>query len=191
MNKENHISMKNGINGMDLDQLTQRLKREDTRNLRISNNFRYLFLVMIILYSLLFIVNPDHDLCWPDRISGMCFVLAFVVFAWLFQKYYQEYRSIDYSRPVAEMLQMAAKRYSLRNRKSLIMIIPLLLIDIGITISFSQHREMFTPGKWIWVVQVVYIPVLAISFLIGVWIWYRRQKPIRDRTLKLLDELNN
>lgn len=151
-------------------------------------NFRYIFLVMIIFYSLLLIVNPDSDLSWFDRIAGGCYVLAFIILALLFRKYHREYSTIDYSLPVAEMLEKAATRYSLRKRNSLIIIIPLILIDVGLTLSFSQ-RDIFSPAKIILVVQLVYIPVLVIAFLIGVWIWYKRQKPLRDRALKLREEL--
>lgn len=188
MNEKNHIHANNEINGLDLSLLTQRLKKEDDKNLRMFRNFRYIFLVMIIFYSLLLIVNPDSDLSWFDRIAGGCYVLAFIILALLFRKYHREYSTIDYSLPVAEMLEKAATRYSLRKRNSLIIIIPLILIDVGLTLSFSQ-RDIFSPAKMILVVQLVYIPVLVIAFLIGVWIWYKRQKPLRDRALKLREEL--
>ena len=189
MNEKYHIHAKNEINGLDLSLLTQQLQKEDARNLRVFKNFRYIFLAMIIFYSLLMIVNPDSDLSWFDRIAGGCYVIAFIILAWLFRKYHREYSTIDYSLPVAEMLEKAATRYSLKKRNSLIIIIPLALIDVGLTLSYA-HRGIFSPDQWIWGGQLVYFSVLAIAFLIGVWIWYKRQKPLRDKALKLLEELN-
>lgn len=190
MTSEEQI-IKGSGNGIELNILMGKLQAEDARNLRIFNSFRYLFPVLMVLYGLLFIVNPTSEFDWLDRLSGLCYVLAFGVFAWLFRKYYHEYRSIDYALPVAEMLRKAADRYSLWQRKTLILIVPLLLIDAGISISSSRHQDYMSPVKWALIVQLTYVPLLCISFLIGVWIWYRRQKPLRERALSLLAELKD
>jgi len=178
-------------NGAQMNELMHRLQKEDARNLRIFKNFRGIFAVFIVFYTLFFIVNPMKELKLPERVTGVCYVLAFVVFAWVFRKHYKEYSTIDYALPVTEMLEKAVKRYALQHRKSLILIIPLLLIDCGITITFYRHLDVFSPLQRIGLVQVVYIPTLILSYLIGVWIWYKRQKPIRDKALRLLEELKS
>jgi hypothetical protein len=191
MKENNQLITHYTVNGAEINSLILRLQKEDSRNLKTFKNFQWIFLVFIIIYGFIFIVNPFLDRGLLDRITGICYILGFIIFGWVFRKYYREYKTIDYSLPVAEMLQKAANRYKLRNRKTLIIIIPVLLIDAGITISIFQRYTAFTPWERIGLVQIMYIPTLIISFLIGVWIWYKKQKPLRDEALKLLDELRN
>jgi hypothetical protein len=188
MTSADQIEKANG-NGIELNSLMQKLQTEDARNLRVFSTFRYLFPVLMVLYGLFFIANPSDEFDWLDRLTGLCYVLAFGVFAWLFRKYHKEYRSIDYSLPVADMLRKAADRYSLWQRKTLILVVPILLIDVGMSISTGRHQDYTTPLRWTLLVQLAYIPLLAVSFLVGVWIWYHRQRPLREGALSLLAEL--
>jgi hypothetical protein len=87
------------------------------------------------------------------------------------------------------MLRKAADRYSLWQRKTLILVVPILLIDVGMSISTGRHQDYTTPLRWTLLVQLAYIPLLAVSFLVGVWIWYHRQRPLREGALSLLAEL--
>jgi hypothetical protein len=173
----------------DLNPLMQRLQAEDARNLRIFNTFRYVFPVMMVLYTAFFIVNPTDEFDWLDRFTGVCYVSAFGVFAWMFRKYHREYRSIDYALPVAEMLEKAAERYRLWQRKTLILVVPLLLVDAAVSISTGRHQHFTDPYRWALLVQLVYIPLISVSFLVGVAIWYYKQRPIREGALRLLAEL--
>ena len=107
----------------------------------------------------------------------------------MFRKYHREYRSIDYALPVAEMLQKAAERYRLWQRKTLVLVVPLLLVDAAVSISTGRHQHFTDPYRWVLLVQMVYIPLISVSFLIGVAIWYYKQRPIREGALRLLAEL--
>ncbi len=178
-------------NGADINKLVQRLKKEDTRNLMTFKRFQWIFLVFVILYSFIFIFNPFEKMEWIYRLTGVSYVAAFVIFGLLFRKYHREYKSIDYALPVTEMLKKAADRYSLQYKKLWITIFPVLLIDAGVTISYFQRLTDFAPWERIGLVQLLYIPTMIISALIGIWIWYKRQKPLRDMALKLLEELEN
>jgi hypothetical protein len=191
MNEMNEIANKNNGNGAEINSLIRRLQKEDTRNLLVFKRFQWILLVFVIFYSFIFIANPFEDIGLPVRITGICYVIGFLFFGLIFRKYYQEYKSIDYSLPVSEMLQKAAERYNFRYKKTWVTIFPLLLIDAGITISFFQRLSALEPWQRIGLVQMIYIPTLTISFLIGVLFWYKRQKPLRDAALKLLDELRN
>jgi len=187
----NDITINTKVNGADINKLVQRLKKEDTRNLQTFKRFQWMFLVLVILYSFIFIFNPFEELEWIYRLTGICFVSAFIIFGLIFRKYYREYKSIDYTLPVIEMLKKAADRYSLQYKKLWITIFPVLLIDAGVTISFFQRLSNYAPWERIGLVQLLYIPTMIISALIGIWIWYKRQKPLRDGALKLLEELEN
>jgi cytochrome c oxidase subunit IV len=89
------------------------------------------------------------------------------------------------------MLKKAAGRYDLKNRFSLWVILPLLLIDAGITVSYFQRLTGFAPWERIGLVQIIYIPVLLTAFLVGVLFWRKRQKPLRDTALILLKEFQD
>ena len=88
--REGKETLKNRIasnNFNDMNALMNRFKEEDNRNSREMKFFKWLFLVMIIIYTALFVVNPDPSLGVPERISGLCFVGAFALFAVFFRKY--------------------------------------------------------------------------------------------------------
>ena len=191
MQGNNETMSKPNGNGVEINQLVQRLHKEDSRNLRLFKRFQWIFFVCIIVYSFLFIFNPFDDLGLSYRITGICYVLGFIIFGLIFRKNYRKYKSIDYSLPVSEMLQKAADRYSFQYKNMWVVIFPLLLIDAGLTLSICQRYTAFTVWERIGLVQLVYIPVLTISFLIGLLFWYKQQKPLRDAALKLLEELRN
>ncbi len=54
---------------------------------------------------------------------------------------------------------------------------------------FYENLEAYSPFARILLVQAFYLPTMAISFLIGVLIWYKKQKPLRDKALKLIEEI--
>lgn len=184
--------MLNNSNGdkAELNRLVQRLQKEDTRNLLTLKRFQWIFIGLISFYSIVFILNPLAGFELRYRLTGICYVLAFVIFGLIFRKYYREFKSIDYSLPVSDMLQKAAERYSFRNKNTWWVIPPLLLIDAGLTITLFHRITGFTTWERIGLVQLLYIPIMIIAFLFGVRNWYKRQKPLRDAALELLDELH-
>lgn len=173
----------------DMNALLTSFKKEDTRNARKMKSFKWLFLIMIIFYTALIVVNPDPDLAMSDRISGLCYVSAFAIFAVLFKKYHSVFLKVDYSVSSFEMLNQAVRRYDLIFSRFLFILPSLLLIDAGLIFSeFSGwtggallHRILF--------VQAFYIPVMLIAAFAGYLIWRRKQKPLRDAALKMLEEL--
>jgi len=190
----NHDKIKTNImaesdHNIDLDSLVTRLKGEDSRNLRMMRNMKWLFYSMIVVYTLLLIVNPDRELQLHHRISGLCYVLGFTVFAVLFRKYYIDYKSIDYSVSSVEMLSKAVKRHRFTFVYFLYALPALLLVDAGITISEYNSLVSVEPMNRILMVQAFLIPVFAISGLIGYMIWRKRQKPLHDQAQQLLNEL--
>jgi len=136
------------------------------------------------------VVNPDPELQMHHRISGLCYVLSFILLAILFKKYHNEFRKIDYSFPTSLMFSKAAKRYSLSFARYLAVLPSLLLIDIGITITFYYRLTDLEAIERIMAVQAIYIPVLIVTGLLGYLIWRKRQKPLRDGALQTLKDLN-
>ena len=173
----------------DMNALLTSFKKEDTRNARKMKSFKWLFLIMIIFYTALIVVNPDPSLAMSDRISGLCYVSAFVIFALLFKKYHSDFLKIDYSVTSSEMLNQAAKRYDLTFSRYLFILPSILLIDAGLVISEISRWTAVELLDRILYVQAFYIPLMVISAFTGYLIWRRKQKPLRDAALKLLEEL--
>ena len=197
-NQEEQISMNLNSNNefesnnlIDMDTLLTSLKNEDKRTLRTMKNMRWLYFAMIIIYSLLMVANPDPELQIHHRISGLCYVLSFAMFALLFQKYHKEFSSIDYSLSSSEMFTKAAERYNLNFKRYLLVIPPLLLIDAGLTISEYYRWTTVDPVVLILLTQAIYLGVILIGWFIGYLIWRKRQKPLRDGALQILKELND
>jgi len=186
MEKNNSAGADNFI---DFDALVSGLKKEDDRNLKMTRNFRWLLIVIAVFYTLLMVVNPDPELMIHHRISGLCYVTAFALFAVLFTRLYNEFRVVDYSLTSVTMLQQAVKRYKLATWRYIWMLPSLVLIDAGISITFFHRWTDIEPLSRILLVQVVFIPVMVISAFIGYLIWRRKQKPLHDSALNLLQEL--
>jgi hypothetical protein len=185
-NSSNNNEPNNLIN---MEALLKDLKHEDARNLRMMKSFKWIFLVMIIIYAGLMVVNPDPELMLHHRITGMCYVIAFALFYLVFRKYNTEFSNIDYSLPSSEMLARAAKRYELKFRRYLNVLPSLLLIDAGLTISEFYRWSNFGPVQRILLIQAFYIPLILISALVGYLIWRGKQRHLRDQSLALLKEL--
>lgn len=179
----------NANNFNDMNTLMTRFKEEDNRNTRKMKFFKWLFLVMIIIYTALFVVNPDPSLAMRYRISGLCFVSAFALFAVFFKKYHSEFRKVDYSVSSFEMLNQAAKRYDLTFSRYLFMLPSILLIDAALVVSEISEWTTVELLNRILYVQAFYIPIMLISAFTGYLIWRKKQKPLRDAALRLLEEL--
>ena len=171
-----------------IDSLVVNLKKEDLRNLNLMKSFKWIYLVMIIAYALLMVVNPDSDLKLHNRISGICYVVAFGIFVLIFRKYHKEYSEIDYTLPVVEMLSNAAKRYKFRWKSILITLPSLILIDIGVVLSSFFDAPEIAWNRVIYF-QIFYFALMGVSGFVGYMIWRKKQKPLYEGAIQLLKEL--
>lgn len=187
-NKINSTGKQNG-NLIDMNSLINKVKAEDTKNLYLTNTFQWVYIVLIIIYSASLIFDPNLNNV--DRIVGAFYIASFIAFILIFRKGYKEYKNINYSLPVIEMLRETAHRYRLRVDRLLTLIIPVLLMDVSVTLRFYDDLLPMSPLIRVLIVQAVYIPVFAISALIGILIWSKKQKPLRNNALKLIEELES
>lgn len=189
---ENKSQISDNENLIDMEALLSNLKKEDLRIEKMLSGLKWMYVVLVIAYSLMFIANPDPDMGWSTRISGICYVLAFIYLAILFRKYVKDQKNTDYSLPIVEMLTRAADRHGMQYRRLWALIPPLLMIDAGISLSigFQHHFSTVQPLERILIVQAFYIPVILISYFVGYLIWRKRQKPIRDEALKMLKKIH-
>ena len=132
MNSLVNKNIDTSIAGSNPDDLILKLKNEDARNLRISKNFQWIYWILIPIYAGFFILNPDDELNLLSRISGACYVVSFIIFAFIFRKSVKEYKAIDYSLPTLEMMKQAVKRYHLWQPRLLWALLSVLFIDAGL-----------------------------------------------------------
>ncbi len=183
-------SINSNGNSINMDSLMNRVKDEDAKNLRISKSFQWIYILFAVLYTVILFI-PDPNMTSNRKISGVFYLSSMLGFGLIFRYYYKEYRSIDYTLPIIEMLKSVANRYRLQTVKILVLLIPVLLMDAGITLVFYDDLLPINPLNRVLIVQAIYIPVMTISALIGIWIWSKKQKPLRDRALELIRELES
>lgn len=189
----NNININLNGNADNLDQLINKMKREDNRNRGMFKRMSILYFIMVFIYSGLLIVNPDKGITTAYRLSGVCYVLSFLIGGYYFWRYHLELGKLNYSESLLTVLKKAVNRYKLFNVRQIPMLFVIILIDIGITISHVANHEYKTLSKLevILIIQGIYYLAMLISFFIGYFIWRKRSKPIYLESLKLIKELEN
>jgi len=177
-------------NQMDMNSLIGELEAKDLKYKKVMRRFQIMFFVFIFLYAGLFLVNPDPELTMNDRIGGVCYVLAFVLFTIQFRKLYKKYNEVNYFDPVKKVLEDAEKRYRLWHKKTLVVLIAILLIDAGsIFVLYNRFIDQWPFWNFFWAIQAVYLLVFTIGFVFGYIRWKKESRPIWLSAKKLLKEL--
>jgi hypothetical protein len=178
----------NKIN-FDLDKLVTGLQKEDSRNLKMTRNFTILMWVLAPLYLFLAIVGLINDNPSIDQLGFLFFSLGFLAFGFLFKSLQLDYKSVDYGISTIEMLRNAAKRYKLWQLKTYLTIIPVALISVAASLTIQKGIPHPDLAMRLLIVFSGYILLNIIGFIIGYLIWRKRQKPLRDKALLLISEI--
>jgi hypothetical protein len=191
MNQNDEIT--NGRNTIDADDLISRTQAEDSRNSRMMKSIFYLYLFCTAFYTLLFVVNPDPDLTKLDRLAGLCYVTAFITGTFFFRKEYKALKNVVYAVPLLQLLQQNEVRYRFFSHKWWYVILIVLLIGAGLSISFTNPMRfgMYTTSEKLVVIHGIYWSVLTISGFVGYRIWKKRSWPIWKDSKDLLKELES
>ena len=175
---------------LDLNQLIEGLRREDDRNLHLTNRFKWLMWIFAPLYFCFFLFLLYDGESVLKEIGFFFFSASFLFFALIFRNMNNEYKSVDYGIPTTEMLRKAAQRYEIWQTKTVKALFPALLAAIGVSLTSEEMIPNIDDTKIrIAVAFVAYLLLLGAGFGIGFLIWYKRQKPLRDHALRLLEEL--
>ncbi|WP_319480816.1 hypothetical protein [uncultured Draconibacterium sp.] len=166
-----------------LSKLTGKLKKEDRQYATIVKAvqiFYWIFIPVFIVKTGLEYID-SHEI--SDLISGVALILGFLFIALSFRKLNNEYQNVDYSLPTLEMLKKAACRYQPFQKRALGVIPGLLLIDIGLTF------EWIGEGRSVLDSQVFFLGAILFGVIIGLVIWYLKYKPLRDKIIDLVREI--
>jgi hypothetical protein len=178
---------------INLEDLVNRTQKEDSRNKRLMKAVFILYLVCTILYAALLLFNPDPDLTFTDRIGGMCYVAAFLIGTLYFRREYLIYKRMDYCLPLLQLLELTEKRYRFFSLKWIPIIVVVVLIDMGISLSMTGHNHLWvqSPLEKLLIIQLVYWIIVFTSGFIGYLIWKKRSYPIWKDSKTLLSELKD
>lgn len=174
---------------IDIEQLVKELEREDTRYLALTGSSKWIMRVLTITYFLIFLIGIIVDRPEIDKIGFLFFSLGFLSFALLFKSLHSEYKAVDYGVPTMEMLRKAASRYALWQPKTYLTIIPVLLCALGFSFTAQRGFPFEDQSMRILVGFGSILLLLSCSALVGYFIWRKRQKPLRDKALAMLQEM--
>lgn len=169
---------------INLGQLTSNLKKEDKKYATLSRRFQIVYWVLIPIYLVSMVGHLIEKSPVKDVLSSLCFLFAMLTFALFFRHYYKEYNNVDYSEPTLMMLKKAAYRYKPFQLKTLWVLLAILLIDAGLILNSSLKFDVLR-------IQIYFFGSITIAMSIGIILWYVRYKPIRDKALHLIKDLNN
>lgn len=182
-------TIQQNIQEIDLGQLVMDLKREDTRYLSLTGSFKWIMWVLAILYCLIFIAGIILDRPDIDRFGFLFFSFGFLSFALLFKSLHKEYKSVDYGVSTMEMLRKATDRYALWQTKTYLTIIPMIFSAIGFSFTSQRGFPFEDQSMRVLVAFACILMLLCCSAIIGYLIWRKRQKPLRDKALAILEEM--
>lgn len=177
MKTNNEIIENNG-----LDQLIGKLKKEDTTYAAIIKAIQIMYWIFIPVFTVLTAWEYFDGKNLNELIGGVCYIAAYLIIALFFRKYYKEYKYVDYSLPTIQMLKKAVWRYQVFQKKTIWIYIGLIFMDFGLLFDWMDKFP------W-WVSQTFYLGLILLGLIIGIVIWYRKYKPLRDEALRLIWEI--
>lgn len=178
------------MNNISLQQLTSKLKKEDTEDTQRLGRLKYIAWAILILLSLVLGIDTIAVGWGTDSYSTLLIIFAYMILAYVLTVYHKDYKEIDYAISTIQMLQQAVRRYNPFNVKSALIVIAMLLIDASTAVRFMeieslQNLDWYAFFQW----HIYILPVWIIAIGIGIWKWQTRTKPLRNGALSLLKEL--
>jgi hypothetical protein len=176
-----------------MDNLIKELRERDARQKKTYRRFSIMMIVLVIFYFALLVVNPDPYLTILKRISGLCYVIAFLIGAYLFRKENKAMAAINYTEPLLKVMKDAVERYRPFKKGFLCFLLIPLFVDFGI--SLSGPTEYF-PDDWsnfksILIIQVVFWSIMATSAIISYFVWNNRSKSYRNAVQEMIRDLDS
>lgn len=163
----------------DMDTLIQKLQLTDSGYKKALKILKIFFFVLIFLFTVLYVFNPDPEMGLYQRIGGGCYVVAFTLLAFHFRKKHAKYKSINYADSLKELMIESEKRYRFLQNNKLGSIVAIVLLDVGTCLILTKYISDNWPMLQITLaVQAFYIISAAIGFIIGFIKWKKEIRPL-------------
>ena len=178
--------------GTRLENLIRKIQDEERAQAKQLHRFYVMYVAIIVFFSGMYILNPDPELGFYQRLTGAIFILAFTMMAFVIRKHYSSLRKLDYTQSVYQVFKKAAERYRFWETKRMTLIaVFIILIDIAVSMVFNGR---YLPATLSWIektliVQAFYIPLMAASFTAGWLQWRKTKKPILEQIESVIAEL--
>ena len=169
---------------MPIDQLTDRLKKEDKSYARLSKIIMIVYLVMVPVYAYLSVNEYLKTKDWDEIFWGASIIVSFVIFILLFKSFYKEYNYVNYAEPTLQMLKKAAYRYKAFNRKSIWAIVAVVIMGVAFVFRLSEKISVVLG-------TITFLGIIVLAVICGLILWYYKYRPIRVNALALIKDLES
>lgn len=116
-----------------MNQFLTQLKTRDKENKKYLWTAYIYYIVLLFLYTGLFLVDPSPHLTFFRRLGGLCLVVTFSFLAAYSKKQHSKLSKIDYDSPTLEFLNRTEERFTYNIKRRLILLVLIfLLIDLGV-----------------------------------------------------------
>lgn len=168
----------------------RQLRKADARSKALLRRFYIAYFVIAAIYLGLFILNPDPELKFSDRINGSLLFLGILLFAVMGKMKFSELINVRYDEPSKIFLEKALARYKFWAKEMNYGLVLLVLINVGSCRSYVINYPYFESTVFnIIAFELVFFTAVAIGLFFGYRHWSSYKKPIADEIRLLLSEM--
>ena len=173
-----------------LDSLINELKEKDEKTRKTLRNFSILMIILVFFYFGLLVINPDKELTINQRISGVCYVTAFIAGAVMFRNEYIKLSAKNYSSPILTILKEQTEKFRFFSKRFFKLLIVPVILNIGLSIAPPRYIPTDWPQiKRILFLQFVFWTVMIIAGVIGYFVERKKNKPFLDSINGIIKDL--
>ena len=175
---------------MEIDELISKLQSKDVENMKLTRVMQFVFITIILLFTIFFIIFPNTESGVNLRLAGAFCIPGFLILLIFFNCYYQKYKRVNYSDSVKSVLQSAEKRFRFWHPIFFVVFVAILLIGTGVGLIFTPKLSELWSLIIVFGTELVIIMGFSFGFYVGYKQWKIDSKPLWMATKKLLKELN-
>ena len=165
------------------------LKTSDARTKAVMKRFYISYFIIAACYFGFFILNPDPELTFGERVNGSLLFLGILLFAVMGKMKYAELKRVRYDEPSNMFLEKAYRRYRFWTREMSYGLVFVVLINIGSCRSYVSHYPHFESTILnVLAFEIVFFSMVGIGLSIGYQHWSAHKKPVADELRLLLDD---
>lgn len=166
------------------------LRKADARSKVIIRRFYITYFIIAAFYLGLFILNPDPDLKFSDRINGTLLFFGIILFAVMGKVKFTELKKIRYDEPARIFLKKALNRYKFWTKEMNYGLILLAFINVGSGRSYIINYPFFESTTMnIIAFELVFFSAIGIGLYFGYRHWSFHKKPTAIEIKSLLNEM--
>lgn len=163
-----------------LPQFILKMKKQDKLFENIFKVLKILYLILIAVGAILIFVKMFNNTPYIATLKEAGLLLSSIIFYFYLKKRHNEYKELDYSQPTYLVLKSIVKRYSSFEYFDLWALAAITIVGISLSLDSRFSFLVYQLGYW---------TMMLISILGGLTYRFIKIKPLKDRALQLLKEL--